>query len=101
MTNPRRVSDMHHEDIKASIRKKGWTFSAIEKAYGLPKGTISKAARRPLVNGELAIAEILSLSPRQIWPSRFKGDVRLYQVRNRGKSIQFSAKRHCQKQEAA
>jgi len=96
-----RITDMHHEDIKALVRKRGWTFCAIEKAYGLPKGTVSKAARRPLVNGELAIAEILSLSPRQIWPSRFKGEVRIYQVRNRGNTIQFPAKRHCQKQEAA
>lgn len=98
----RSLSDMHPEDIKAAVRKKGWTLSEASLAYGVPECAARQALRRPYFSGEFVISEILSLSPRQIWPSRFDAQGnRLPQVRCNGKPIQFPAKRHCQKQEAA
>lgn len=64
-------SDMPLEEIKYQLNRKGWTFADVDRTFGLRDGTARKAARLPLFGGEMAIAEALSLSPRQIWPSRF------------------------------
>ena len=63
--------DWHPEDIKAAVRKRGWTLRDVSRAYGLPEDDCQKALRRPMFDGEYAIAEVLGLSPRQIWPSRY------------------------------
>jgi len=62
----------HPEDIKAAVRKKGWTLSELARTYGLSDVSVRRSLRKPHFYGELAIAEILGLSPRQIWPSRFE-----------------------------
>ncbi|MEI7608594.1 MAG: helix-turn-helix transcriptional regulator [Rhodospirillaceae bacterium] len=71
MEDKRAASDMHPEDIKAAIRKRGWTLRDVARAYGLPEDDCQKALRRPMFGGEHAIAEVMGLSPRQIWPSRY------------------------------
>ena len=78
------LKGMHREDIKASIRKRGWTLVQIDRCYGLTKGSTQCALWHPHFHGELAIAEILQLSPRQIWPERFRQNgERKHQIRNR------------------
>ena len=78
------LTGMHREDIKAAVRKRGWTFVQIDHCYGLTKGSAQCALWNPHFHGELAIAEILQLSPRQIWPERFKQNgERKHQIRNR------------------
>lgn len=63
--------DWHPEDIKAAVRKKGTTLAELARAAGLQDRACNHALRYPHFWGEMAIAECLSLSPRQIWPSRF------------------------------
>lgn len=53
------------------LNRKGLTFADVDRMFGLKEGVARKAARHPYLDGELAIAEALSLSPRQLWPSRF------------------------------
>jgi Ner family transcriptional regulator len=67
----------HKSDIKAALEKRGLTLSALDLEHGLPDGTCSAALRKPHARGELIIAEALSLSPRQIWPNRYRDDGRL------------------------
>ena len=68
---PRQRSDKSPEEIRFLLNRKGLTFADIDRMFGLAEGIARNASRRPYLDGELAIAEALSLSPRQIWPSRY------------------------------
>jgi lambda repressor-like predicted transcriptional regulator len=65
------TADTSPETIRYLLNMKGLTFADVDRAYGLKDGTARKAARQPNLDGELAIAEMLSRSPRDLWPSRF------------------------------
>ena len=64
----------HKEDIKAAIRKQGVTLLDVDRANGLPDGTCYNALNRPNFGAELAMAEFLGRSPRELWPSRYELD---------------------------
>ena len=64
----------HKSDIKAALEKRGLTLSDLDREHSLPDGTCSAALRKPHAVGELIIAEALGLSPRQVWPSRYRDD---------------------------
>jgi lambda repressor-like predicted transcriptional regulator len=65
------AGDMPPGMIRYKLEQRGYTYADVERQYGLPARTACKAAVVPYFQGELAIAEVLGLSPRQIWPSRF------------------------------
>ena len=64
----------HKSDIKAALEKRGLTLSDLDREHSLPDGTCSATLRRPHAIGELIIAEALGLSPRQVWPGRYRDD---------------------------
>lgn len=64
--------DWHPEEIKAAVRIKGGTLTGLARQSGLVENACRVAIDRPHFDGEMAIAEYLSLSPRTIWPSRFR-----------------------------
>lgn len=66
-----RTTDVSPAKIRYRLNRKGLTFADVDRAYGLKDGTARRAARQPHLDGELAIAEMLSCSPRELWPSRF------------------------------
>ncbi len=66
--------DWHPEEIKAAVRISGSSLLDLSRHAGLPDHACRTALRRPHFDGEMAIAEYLSLSPRQIWPSRWRVD---------------------------
>lgn len=66
--------DWSPEKIRYELNTRGWTFASVARAYGLSDNSVRQAARRPHFEAELAIAECLGLSPRQIWPSRYRTD---------------------------
>lgn len=70
MAKPR-TADKAPEEIRYLLNRKGLTFADVDRMYGLKGGIARAAARCPHVNGELAIAELLGVSPRQLWPSRY------------------------------
>lgn len=71
MTQP--SEDLPPETIRYLLNRAGLTFADIDRASGLAEGTCRKASRYPVLAGELAIAEALGRSPREIWPSRYDG----------------------------
>lgn len=76
--------DWHPEEIKAAVRMRGSSFEGLSRAGRLSEGACRVAARRPHFEGEKAIAAFLDLSPRRIWPSRYrKNGSRIPQHRNR------------------
>lgn len=96
-----RNRDWHPEDIKAAIRKRNVTLTDLALANDLPEGSIRYAAHYPHFDGEMVIAEFLGLSPRQIWPSRFKPDGSRNHRRRTANNNGNRSSCHCQKTGAA
>ncbi|WPZ33189.1 helix-turn-helix domain-containing protein [Thalassobaculum sp. OXR-137] len=67
----RRAADKDPMEIRFLLNRKGLTFADVDRMYGLPKSVARVTARCPNPKGELAIAECLGMSPREIWPSRY------------------------------
>ena len=94
--------DWHPEDIKAAIRKKGVSLTELSLLNGLPDHACRTALYRPYFEAELAIAEFLTLSPRQIWPSRFDTEgTRRHRIRRPSKVSISPANRDVQTERAA
>lgn len=95
-------ADKRPEEVRYLLNSKGLTYADVDRMFGLTDGTARTTVRHPHIQGELAIAEALSLSPRQLWPSRYNTHT--------GERLQpqpaenYKARprlRHCQKREAA
>lgn len=66
------MTDMHPEDIKAAIRKKGITLAELALRAEVSKQAISAALdRRSSERIDLIIADFIGLKPHQVWPSRY------------------------------
>ncbi len=66
---------MHPEDIKAAIRKAGWTLTELAGTIGVPKQVVSLALQaRVNERAERAIADCIDMEPAAIWPSRYRRD---------------------------
>lgn len=64
--------DMHPEDIKAEIRKRGGTLAMLARSAGVSTQALSAAlTARTSERLERHIASFLSLTAQQIWPSRY------------------------------
>lgn len=65
------MKDWTPSRIKFALEELGFTYSDIDRMYGLPSNTSCKASRYPHQSGEVAIASIIGLHPADIWPSRY------------------------------
>lgn len=69
------MPDMHPEDIKAAIRKRGSNLTSLAEAVGLHKQSITAAIHaRVSARAEKAIADFLDMPAAKIWPSRYNKD---------------------------
>ncbi len=67
--------DMHPEDIKATLRKRGLNFSILADENDISKQTIAAAVRsRASGRAEKILADAIGMKPRDIWPSRYRRD---------------------------
>lgn len=98
----RKSADWHPEDIKAAVRKAGWTLKGLALSRGLALNACQQACSAPRYLGEAAIADILGIPARQIWPSRFDAQGnRKHQHRTRRKPNAPLSGGHRQNEEAA
>lgn len=65
------MTDMHKEDIKAELHKRGITLAQLGSENGLSKTTLRNALDKKYPRGEQIIAKALDKDPSQIWPSRY------------------------------
>lgn len=65
---------MDREDIKAAIRKSGWTLERLSSHWGYCSNAISVTLSRPWPAVEERIARFIGKQPRQIWPDRYHQD---------------------------
>lgn len=86
------MSDLHPEDLKAAVRKRGATLASLGKRKGIDRRTMSLALTRPHSAAEKIIAEFLQVPAHQIWPSRYHPTgkrLRPQPLRNRKPSTRF------------
>jgi Ner family transcriptional regulator len=69
---PKALSGWHAEDVKAAIRKKGLTLSALSKKHQYSESYLRGTLIRPRPRGEEIIARFLGVSPAEIWPDRYR-----------------------------
>lgn len=63
--------DMHPEDVKAALRKRGTSLAELARAHGVTISIPASALRRSLPKWEGIIAAALGMDPATIWPSRY------------------------------
>lgn len=75
---------MHPEDIKASVRKKGTTLTALATTNGLSPSACRKALKVPCPRADVLIARCIGKPLHVIWPARYdrKGNRRFTKVNN-------------------
>jgi Ner family transcriptional regulator len=62
----------HPEDIKAALRKRGWTLQAVAKEAGVSHTAVSTCLRSGAsADARSVIAKILGTDPAVIWPDRY------------------------------
>jgi Ner family transcriptional regulator len=69
---PKTLSGWHAEDVKAAIRKKGLTLSALSRRHSYSDSYLRGTLIRHRPHGEEIIARFLGLSPAEIWPDRYR-----------------------------
>lgn len=71
---PKPLSGWHAEDVKAAVRKKGETLSALSRKYRFSDSYLRGALSRPRPHAETIIAEFLGVPAWEIWPDRYRPD---------------------------
>jgi len=68
---PKVLPGWHPEDIKAAIRKKGTSLTALSQKHGYSDSYLRGTLIRHRPEGETIIAEFLDTTPADIWPERY------------------------------
>jgi len=96
--------DMHPEDIKCAIRKRGITLTRLSIEAGLSESAVRMSIIFNCVPAaDQIVSKFLNIPLHKIWPSRYdKSDTRIVTRSSRSKNITKKISvRHCQKGEAA
>jgi Ner family transcriptional regulator len=72
--NRRPKTDWHFEDVKAAVRKRGGTLTALSRENGYAASAAGIALRRSWPALERIVADFLGLEPWAIWPTRYTAD---------------------------
>lgn len=92
------VSDMHKEDIKAAVRKRGKTMTGLSREAGLHDLTATLSLTRPIPRANRAIAAFLNMTVHDIWPSWYSPDgQRIRTAPLRTKPNRKTRRGHCEK----
>jgi Ner family transcriptional regulator len=67
-------ADWHPADVKAALKKRGLTLSALSRNHGYHPSAAGIAIRSGWPELERIIAEALGTTPRVMWPSRYTED---------------------------
>jgi len=67
--------DWHRADIRAELEKRGTSLRKLSREAGLSENTLRNALDRKWPKGERIIADAIGVSPRTIWPSRYKNKI--------------------------
>jgi Ner family transcriptional regulator len=68
---PKKV-DWHPADVLAALKKRGKTLSGVSRGHGYHATAAGKALKKHWPALEALIAAELSMTPEDIWPSRYE-----------------------------
>ena len=68
---PSTPEDWHPADVLAALKKRGHSLAGLSVANGYHPTAAGKALRQSWPAMEKIVAEALTLTPREIWPSRY------------------------------
>jgi Ner family transcriptional regulator len=71
---PKPKANMHAEDVKAAVRKKGVSLASLARKNGLSDSAVRKALYGPIPRGNQVIARHLGKTVHEIWPEWFGED---------------------------
>jgi len=83
---PKTLSGWHAEDVKAAIRKKGLTLSALSKKHKYSDSYLRGTLIRHRPQGQEIIARFLGVSPAEIWPERYNSGAKQSRGRRKAKA---------------
>lgn len=63
--------DMHTADIKAALAKLGLTSADVARLNNMAPSTLRNVYIKHYPRAEKIIADLLGMTPEQIWPSRY------------------------------
>ena len=66
-----RDRDMHPEDIKAAVRKRGATLASLARKLGISRQSMTITLIKPSARNESISARTIGVHPSAIWPSRY------------------------------
>jgi len=75
-TRQRQRKRWHPEDIKAAIRKRGFSLTGLARARALYPSAIRVAFSRPYPRAEQVVAELIGVPAKELWPDRYEIDGR-------------------------
>jgi len=87
-TKKQPLEDWHKADIVAALHKRGLTLRKLSVAQGFAPTSLSAVLHKQVPSWQKLIAEILDVSPLEIWPSRY--DVDGLPIDKRKKSYQLN-----------
>lgn len=66
------VTPMHREDIKAALRKRGYTLSDVAQRLKIDRSTVSGVLLgRRSERVEAEIASLIGMDLKDVWPERY------------------------------
>lgn len=66
--------DWHKADIVAAVHKRGTSLQRVSRQHRYHPNALHMALHRPWPKAERIIADIIGVSPQEIWPSRYNRD---------------------------
>ena len=67
----RAIKNMHKEDIKAAVRKRGLSLEELSLQSGLSKSAIPVGLTKPVPRANRAVANFLGVELQDLWPSLY------------------------------
>lgn len=87
---------IHREDIKAMVKKRGFTMKKVSLDHGLPGTSLTASLYKPAPTANRILAHFLGLSVHELWPQWYdRNGKRIF--RSRKQSSAKIRSRHCQK----
>ncbi|WP_350146671.1 helix-turn-helix domain-containing protein [Pyruvatibacter sp.] len=76
-------ADWQWPDVKAALEKAGSSLAQIARDSGVDITAITGVKNRHLPTSQKRIADVIGMSPRDIWPSRYQNADRARKTRTR------------------
>lgn len=86
-TKKQPLEDWHKADIVAALHKRGYSLRQLSVAQGFAPTSLSNVLHRQVPSWQKIIADVIGVSPLEIWPSRYDEDGQSLDGRKKPKQL--------------